>query len=114
LADKSSGLFVGIENENRSMESNIIMDGATIGDRPIGIANFDVSADLSVPGSEGTVAEFDVLNLQKVSLPRFQFSPALVIHKNGVVGPFLFLNTASSLSGNKIKIRFSIITPSVA
>ena len=73
------------------------MDESTVGDSAVGVANFNVGFNAAVPGSEGTVAEFDVLNLQKVSLPRFQFPPTLVIHENGIVGSPPLFNAASEL-----------------
>ncbi|MEK7351357.1 MAG: hypothetical protein AAB177_10820 [Nitrospirota bacterium] len=117
LVDKPTRLFGGIENKDAAVEANIIIDRSTIGDSAIGVADFDVSSDLPVPGSEGTVAEFDVLDLQKVSLPRFQFSPALVVHGNGLIdvpppslSSMLHPNWVRARI-NKIKVRFSMNPP---
>ena len=87
LPDKSSGVVVGIVNKSASVETNIVVDESAVGDSAIGVAHFNVGFNAAVPGSEGTVTKFDVLNLQKVSLPRLQFPPTLIIHENGIVGP---------------------------
>ena len=83
---ESARLLRSIVNENIAMETNIHEHGSVIGDRAIGVADFDVSSDLPAPGGEGTVAEFDVLNLQKVSLVPLVQLPTLLGHGNGLVG----------------------------
>ena len=55
MADKPTRFFVGIENKDAGMEANIIIDWSTIGDRPIGIADFDVSSDLPAPCGERAI-----------------------------------------------------------
>jgi hypothetical protein len=98
LIGKRTTLFGGIDNKDAASEANIIIDGSTIGDRPIGIADFDVGSDLSAPGSEGAIADFDVLNAESLSFISLQSLPGLVGQRNGVIGPPPFFNTAPDLA----------------
>ncbi len=83
---ESASLLRSIVNESRTTEATVNEHGSMVGDSPIGIADLDVSSDLPVPGSKGTVAEFDVLNNKKLSLISLQFLPGLVGQQNGLVG----------------------------
>lgn len=87
LAEGERAGFLGsVVNENIAMKTDIDEHGPTIGDRPIDVSNFDVSPDLPAPGGEGTVAEFDVLNAERLSLVSLQPLPGLVGQQNGLVG----------------------------
>jgi len=94
---ESASVFGSIVNEYRSMEATVDEHRSTIGDRPIGIADFNVSADLSAPGVEGTIAKLNVFNAKKLSLVLLQPLPGLIGQRNGIVElPSLF-NTAAGL-----------------
>ncbi len=86
LVGKPTALFGGIDNKNAAPEANIIIDGSTIGDSAIGVADFDVSSDLPVPGSERAIAELNVFNAKKLSLVSLQPLPGLVGQQNGLIG----------------------------
>jgi hypothetical protein len=94
---ESTSFLASVVNENIAMKTNVDKHGSTIGDRPIGIADFNVSADLPVPGGEGTIAEFDVLNAERLSLVSLQPLPGLVGQRNGLVGVPPLFDAASGL-----------------
>ena len=98
LGEGESTVFLSsVVNENIAPEPNVHEHWTTVGDRPICIADLNGSSDLPAPGGEGTVAELDVLDLQKVSLVPLVQSPTLLGHGNGLVGVPPFFNAASGL-----------------
>ena len=109
LTDKSPGIFSGIENEGAPVEAHIIIDGSTIGDRPIGITDFNVSTDLPAPSGESTITELQVLNLQKVSLVPFMQLPTALGHRDQFVGSSTLLYTAPGLSQGERKNNQNVL-----
>jgi len=68
LSERERAGFLGsVVNENLAMKTNVDKHGPTRGDRPIGIADFDVSSDLSAPSGERAITERTVFNSQKPS-----------------------------------------------
>jgi hypothetical protein len=68
LSERESAGFLGSAvNENIAMKTKVDKPGPTKGDRPIGIADFDVSSDLSAPSGERAITERNVFNSQKLS-----------------------------------------------
>jgi hypothetical protein len=94
---ESTSVLASVVNENRTYEATVNEHWSTIGDRPIGIADFNVSADLSAPGGEGTIAERNVFNAKKLSLVLLQPLPGLIGQRNGIVESPSFFNAATSL-----------------
>jgi len=87
LAEGESASVLGsVVNENISIKTNVDKHGSTIGDSSIGVADFDVSADLPTPGGERAIAELDVFNAKKLSLMLLQPLPGLIGQQNGLVG----------------------------
>ncbi|MCC6142098.1 MAG: hypothetical protein IT389_15965 [Nitrospira sp.] len=58
LQGERAALTQVIVNHDSAIHPIIGIGGALIGESPIGVANFDVSADLSTPGGDGAVANF--------------------------------------------------------
>ena len=71
--------------------------------------NFNVGFNAVIPGGEWATAELKVLDLEKVSLPRFQLPPTLVIHENGIVGSTPLFNTASDLAQSENQNNQSVL-----
>lgn len=114
LVDKPTRLFGGIENKDAGQKANIIIDGSTIDDRAIGVADFDVSSDLPAPGGERTITKLYVLNAESLSLVSLQPLPGLIGQRNGVVVPppsSMLHPVWARARINKIKARFSMNPP---
>jgi hypothetical protein len=94
---ESASVLGSVVNENRSMEAAVNEHGSMVGDSPIGIADFDVSSDLSAPGSERAIAELDILNAERLSLISLQLLPGLIVQQNGLVGVPPLFDAASGL-----------------
>ena len=115
---ESTSLVRSVVNEDGSTEATVNEHGSAIGDRPISIFDFDVSADLPTPGGERAITELNVLNAEKLSFVLLQPLPGLIGQQNGLVGvPPLSSMVHPNWARTRIKItrlRFSIISPSVA
>ena len=117
---ESTSFLASVVNENGSMEAGVDEHGSTIGDCPIGIADFNISADLSAPSGKRATVEFDLLNFEKLSFVPFMQLPPVLGHGNQIVSspPSSMLHSAwvkVRASKIKIKMRFNIIvSPSVA
>jgi hypothetical protein len=83
---ESAGFLSSVVNESRTTEATVNEHGSVIGDRAIGVADFDVSSDLSTPGSERAIAELNIFNAKKLSLMLLQPLPGLIGQQNGLVG----------------------------
>ena len=94
---ESASVLASVVNENIAMKTNVDKHGSTIGDRPIGVSNFDVSPDLPAPGGEGTIANRNVFNAKKLSLISLQPLPGLACQQNGIVGPPPLFNATAGL-----------------
>jgi hypothetical protein len=98
LAEGESASVLGsIVNENRTSEAAVDEHRSAIGDRAIGVADFDVSSDLPAPGGERAIAELDVFNAKKLSLISLQLLPGLIGQQNGLVGVPSLFDAASEL-----------------
>ena len=80
------------------MEAGVDEHGATIGDRPIGMTDFNISADLSAPSGKRATAEFELLNFEKLSFVPFMQLPPVLGHGNQIVESSTLFNAAASLS----------------
>ncbi len=83
------------------MEAGVDEHGATIGDRPIGMTDFNISADLSAPSGKRATAEFELLNFEKLSFVPFMQLPPVLGHGNQIVEFSTLFNAAASLSENE-------------
>jgi hypothetical protein len=83
---ESASLFGSVVNEDRSMEATVNEHGPMISDRAIGVADFDISADLSAPGGERTITELNVFNAERLLLVSLQSQPGFIGQQNGLVG----------------------------
>lgn len=93
-----ASFFAGVVNEDGTSEAAVIEHGATIDNRPIDITNFDVSADLSAPGSERALTELHVLNGEQFALVPLQPFLRLVSQRDRLVEPSTFFDATASLS----------------
>lgn len=83
---ESTSLLRSVVNESRTTEATVNEHGSMVGDSPIGVADFDVSSDLSAPGGERAITELNVLNAEKLSLVLLQPLSGLIGQQNRLVG----------------------------
>jgi hypothetical protein len=61
-----------------AVKPNIDPHGALIGERPIGISDFDICFESSTPSSQGTITNLDVFKFEQISLVSFESVSSLV------------------------------------
>jgi hypothetical protein len=94
------GIVIGDATIQGSVESNISEDRSFVGESPVTVSDFNIGRDPSVPGSDGTFSDLQVLKSQQLPFSPFEFLPSLIGQADHFIGveSFSVLGVTPSLA----------------